>query len=450
MDSDIAKIKNVRTAKVGDSVYKTLDLELNEKARKSFSKVEIDKKHPLDMVIEIEIDKPVKLKIIDNGLEVLVESEEMAELAIKVGLTKARIKEQMEKLGDTPYRLRDIDISIEDNSMVRVSVLNNLRRIAVEELSKSRSDFNKRKELKRESLKEDIGNLFTFSKNTKSRNKNRNIAVKVDSFEQLKAIDLNKLDRIYLNYKTRLQEAIDLLKKYPLEIYLATGNIIENHEFIELKSVFDSIIDHVDGISINNIGTLKFIRDNYQTKIHGDIGLNVFNSQTIALLKEYGMSSITLSPELKLSQISEICKNEIMEYEVIGYGYLPLMTMKHCPMSIIKNCKSLEECKNCNLKEGYGLLDRKNMIFDFKRKENSTIIYNSQATMIPDSLEKIYNNFVDMVRLDFTKENNISEIQSLYYDFANDIIDKEEVSKRVEKLKTKEGTTKGHFFRGVL
>lgn len=448
LDKGVAKIKSVREARVGNHVYKTLDIELNEKARNSFRKVEMDKKYPLDMKIDIQIDQPVILTVIDNGLEVVVESDEVAELARKVGLTQDRVKEQMEKLGDTPYRLMDISINIDENSMVRVSVLNNLRRLAVEKLAETRRDFNKRETIDRKDLIMKIDEIFSFPKNT--NNKNRRITVKVDKFEQLNSLDLNKINRIYMNFSTGLKQAIDELKKYPVEIYLATGNIIENQEFIEMKRTFDSIIDRVDGISISNIGTLKFIRDNYKTKIHGDIGLNSFNSQTIQLFKEYGVDSITLSPELKLSQIDKICKNQIMDYEVIGYGYLPLMTMKHCPMSVIKNCKSTEECKTCKLKEGYGLLDRKNMIFDFKRFGSSTIIYNSQAIMIPEYLNKIYNSNVDMVRLDFTKENNIEDIQSLYYDFANYNIDIEEVEKRVEKLKTKEGATKGHFFRGVL
>lgn len=448
IDKDIAKIKSIKEAKTGNHVYKTLDVKLNEKARKSFGKVEVDKKHPLDMKIEIQIDQPIVLTAVDNGLEVVVKSDEMVELARKVGLTQERVREQMEKLGDTPYRLRDIDINIEDNSMVRVSELNNLRRLAVDKLATVRNDFNKREIVDRKDLKNDIDEIFSFPKRT--NNRNRKVSVKVDSFEQFKNLDLNKLDRVYINFKTRLREAIGEAKQYNVEIYVATGNIIENHEFIELKSNFDSIIDSIDGISVSNMGTLKFIRDNYKTNIHGDMGLNAFNSQTIKLLKDYGMNSVTLSSELKLSQIDKICKNEIMDYEVVGYGYLPLMTMKHCPMSVIKNCKSIEECKTCRLKEGYGLLDRKNMIFDFKRVGNSTIIYNSQTIMVPEYLDKIYNSYVDMVRLDFTKENNLRDIQNLYYDFANDDIDIEEVERRVEKLKTKEGITKGHFFRGVL
>ena len=448
VDEDIAKIKNVRTANIGDLVYKTLDVDLNERARKSFEKTDQDKKHPLYMEINIEIDKPITLKVVDEGIEVEVQSEEIAEVARKVSLTKERVIEQMEKLGNTPYKLEEINVSIEDGSMVRVSVLNNLRRDAVDKLIETRSSFNKRNFINKETMGQSIKKLFTFPKN--EGKVARKISIKIENMSQLRELNLNKVDRIYLNFKTKLKEAIDEIKKHDVEIYVATQKIIENKDFKDLKTLLDTVIDSIDGVSVSNLGTLKFVKDNYDTKIHADYGLNIFNSQTVKLLSEHGVSSVTLSPELKLNQLEKISRNQILDYEVVGYGYLPVMVMKHCPMSVIKNCKSQEECKTCELKDGYGLLDRKDMIFDFKRSGNSTIIYNSQPMVIPEHLKKIYSNQVDMVRLEFTKENNISDIQELYYDFANNNIDIDEVERRVEKLKTKEGITKGHFFRGVL
>ena len=354
----------------------------------------------------------------------------------------------MEKLGNTPYRLEDIQVSIEENSMIRVSVLNNLRRLAVEKLAENRSDFNKRQTLDKKAFSEKTRKALAMPK--KSKEESRYISIKVDSLKQFDQLDLNKVDRLYLNFKKYLDKAIEKAKAYEKEIYISTDKIIENKDFIKLKTLLDVIIDHIDGVSVNNLGTLKFIKDNYQTKIHADIGLNVFNSQTAKLLSENNVSSTTLSPELKLNQIDTITKNNIIEYEVIGYGYLPVMVLKHCPMSVIKNCKTTDDCEKCELKEGYGLVDRKDMTFDFKRTTNSTVVYNSQPIVVPEHLKKIYSNRVDMVRLDFTKEDKIREIQDLYYDFANDIIDIDEVEYRVEKLKTKEGITKGHFFRGVL
>lgn len=448
MNKNIAKIERIMNVNPGDKVYKTLDIDLNKQARESFRQEDIDKKHPLYMEIDIAIGKPVTLKVIDSGRETVIKSEEVAELAKRVSLTKQRVKEQMGKLGNTPYKLEDIKVSIEENSMVRVSVLNDLRRSAVEELIKFRGNFNRREKIDRRILKERTNKLFSFPKKAKSIS--RKISVKIDNIEQFKKLDLNKLDRLYLNFQTDLTNAIIETKKYKKEIYLATGKIVENKDFKELETLLNGVIDQIDGVSVNNLGTLKFIKDNYDIKIHSDIGLNIFNSQAVKLLSENKVGSATLSPELKLNQIENIARNEILTYEVVGYGYLPVMTLKYCPMSVIKNCKSTDECKTCDLKEGYGLLDRKDMVFDFKRTDNSTLVYNSQPIVIPEHLNAIYNSHVDMVRLDFTVEDEIREIQETYYDFANNNIDIEEVERRVNNLKTKEGITKGHFFRGVL
>ena len=446
---NIAVIKNVRGASVGDKVYKTLDIELNKSARESFVNASDDTKHLLDMEIDIKIGKPVILKVIDGKKEAVVYSKEIVEQARNISLTEERVHEQMEKLGNTPYILGDIDISIEDGSMIRVSVLNNLRRLAVEELAKDRSNFNNRTEVKLGQLSKEIKDLFAFPKNKIDKKK---ISIKVDTLEKFKQLNLNKLDRIYLNFKSDIKKAISMIKEKnnQIEIYVSTEKIIENNDFIKLKSFLNSIIEDIDGVSVSNLGTLAFVKDNFKTKIHSDFELNVFNSQAAEVFKELGVTSATLSAELKLNQLEKISRNDILEYEVVGYGYLPLMTLKHCPMAVIKNCKSTDNCETCDMKEGYGLLDRKDMIFDFKRAENSTIVYNSQPIVVAEYLKQIYQNNIDMVRLDFTKEENVAYIQAIYYDFANDIITLSEVESRVDKLKTKEGITKGHFFRGVL
>ena len=446
---NIAVIKNVRGASVGDKVYKTLDIELNKSARESFVNASDDTKHLLDMEIDIKIGKPVILKVIDGKKEAVVYSKEIVEQARNISLTEERVHEQMEKLGNTPYILGDIDISIEDGSMIRVSVLNNLRRLAVEELAKDRSNFNNRTEVKLGQLSKEIKDLFAFPKNKIDKKK---ISIKVDTLEKFKQLNLNKLDRIYLNFKSDIKKAISMIKEKnnQIEIYVSTEKIIENNDFIKLKSFLNSIIEDIDGVSVSNLGTLAFVKDNFKTKIHSDFELNVFNSQAAEAFKELGVTSATLSAELKLNQLEKISRNDILEYEVVGYGYLPLMTLKHCPMAVIKNCKSTDNCETCEMREGYGLLDRKDMIFDFKRAENSTIVYNSQPIVVAEYLKQIYQNNIDMVRLDFTKEENVAYIQAIYYDFANDIITLSEVESRVDKLKTKEGITKGHFFRGVL
>ncbi|WP_352417805.1 U32 family peptidase [Proteiniborus sp.] len=443
------KIKRISGIEVGDKVFKTFDSILNAAAGETYTKKENLKKILISMAVEVKIGKPMKLVIWMDQHYVNVISNEIVERGIKLSLDKEKIIKQMNKLGDTPYLLESIDVDLEDGAMVPISVLNSLRREGIEELNKIRSSFNNRIEISTNKLNDKIIKAFNYPENKVDRQ--RKLSIKVDSNFQFQQLDISKLDRIYLSYNGSIEDQIKEIKKYKKEIYIATEKIITNEEFKKLENIFDKIVDDVDGISVSNIGTLNFVGSRYKTKIHCDIGLNIFNSSTVKLLTENNVNSLTLSPELKLSQITDICKNNNVEYEVIGYGYFPIMTTKHCPMSLVKGCKDDKNCGTCELASGYGLYDRKGMTFEMKRKRNSTIIYNSQPLMVVEYINKIFSAGIDMMRLDFTIEkDDIKLIQELYYNYINDKIDKDEMQKILSELKKKTGNTTGHFFRGVL
>ncbi|WIV11399.1 U32 family peptidase [Proteiniborus sp. MB09-C3] len=444
------KIKYISGVEAGSKVYKTFDLLLNAAASETYTSKDKLKRIKINMAVEVKIEKPVRLVIWQDHNYVNVLSDEVPEKGIKLSLDKEKIIKQMNKLGDTPYIAESIDIELEEGAMIPVSVLNGLRRKGIEELNKKRSNFNHRIEITAGKLEKGINQVFDYSKSENSRQ--RKTSVKIDSSSQFKQLDLNKLDRIYLDYNEDVEDQIKEVKKYNKEIYISTEKIISNEKFDKLKSIFDKIVDNIDGISASNIGTLEFIKNRYETtNIHCDIGFNIFNSSIVKLLAENKVSSLTLSPELKLSQISNICKNNSMEYEAIGYGYFPLMTTRHCPMSLVKGCKNDQNCSSCELASGYGLYDRKGMTFEMKRKGKSTIIYNSQPLIIVESSDKIFSAGVDMMRLDFTIEkDNIKLIQELYYNYINDKIDSNEMQKIASELKKQTGNTTGHFFRGVL
>lgn len=443
------KIKYIKGVDAGSKVYKTFDLLLNAAAGETYTNKENYKNTQINMAVEVKIGKPIKLIIWKDQDYITVTSDETVEKGVKLSLDNEKIIKQMNKLGDTPYVAENIDIDLEEGAMVPVSVLNGLRRKGIEELNKKRSNFNHRIEVTTKELNEDIDKIFNYSRNDNKRV--RKTSIKIDNDSQFSQLDLNKLDRIYLDYSKDIENQIKEVKKYNKEIYISTEKIILNEKFDKIEKAFDKIVGSIDGISASNIGTLEFINERYKTNIHCDIGLNIFNSSTVKLLEDYNVCSSTLSPELKLSQISDICRNNFMEYEVIGYGYFPLMTTKHCPMSLVKGCKNDKGCENCELASGYGLYDRKGMTFEMKRKGKSTVVYNSQPLIVVESTNKIFSAGIDMMRLDFTIEkDNVKLIQELYYNCINEKIDSDEMQEIVNELKKKTGNTTGHFFRGVL
>lgn len=443
------RLNSSNKAEVGAKVYKTFDLLLNIRAAETYTKKETLKRFPINMAVEISIGEPVRLMLWTDEHYISLESNEAAEKGLKVVLEKEKVINQMNKLGDTPYYLNNIDVNLEEGAMIPVSVLNGLRRKGIEELNKKRGNFNNRLEINREKINERANEIFNYPINEiKSL---RKISVKVDNVSQFMELDLNKLNRVYLNFNEDIEACIKEIKKHNKEIYLSTEKIIDNMEFCKLDKLFDNVASQIDGISSSNIGTLKFIKDRYNTNIHCDIGLNIFNSSTVKLLIDNGVSSLMLSPELKLGQIAHICKTNNVEYEVLGYGHLPLMTTKHCPMSLVRGCENDDNCNTCELRSGYGLYDRKGMTFEMKRKGKSTVIYNSQPLIVAEYIDKIFSAGIHMMRLDFTIEKeNIRFIQELYYEIAMNGIFKNEMKEKLENIKMKTGNTTGHFFRGVL
>lgn len=421
--------------------------ELLNKAKESYQNSKI--KYPIQMEMNISIGKPAELIIKYKDKNFKTVSSEEVEKGKRVELSKDRVLDQLSKLNDTVYYLESSKINLEEGSFLPISVINGLRRDSIEKLDNWRKNFHKRNPISQKEYDTKINKYFKF---TKKEGENRNnIGISVLKKEQFQQLDLSKLDRLYIGFQEDLEEAITEAKEKGKEVFLLTDKILYKEDFNGLRARINPVKDLIDGVSASNLGTIQWLKDNFNTRVHGNIGLNIFNSFTVKSLKDLGLKTITLSPELNMKQIEEICSKESIDYETIGYGYLPLMTTKHCPMSLVKNCKDDSNCNTCPYSKGYGLKDRKGMNFYMERKGEITTIYNSLPLMVLDSLNKIFDSGVNMVRLDFTFERrNIKDIQQMYYDYAKGNISEKEVMEYIKEYRNKKDITKGHYFRGVI
>lgn len=443
----LLKLQKVDGAIVGSTVYRTSKRELMGKAIKSYEQENI--KYPIDMNVTISIGKPAHLSIDFDGKAIEVESDYIVEKAIKSGLSEERVKEQLARLNDTLYYAKNISVNLEENSFMPIGEINGLRRKGIDKLNEYRLDLYNRKTISDKQFNIRLNKHLLLPKKEKARRKK--VSVSVLRKEQFEQLDLNKLDRLYIGFNEDLRSSILAAKKRGKEVYILTDRILYSWDLELLKDKIEEVRDIIDGVSVSNLGTLQFIKDNFNTKIHGDFGLNVFNSFIVEAFTQEGIESITLSPELNLKQIRQIAEKNKVEYEAIGYGYLPLMIMKHCPMSLVKNCKDDLNCENCKFSSGYGLRDRKGVNFYMERRNNLTSLYNSVPLFMLENLDKIYNSGVDTIRLDFTFEKEkIKDIQSIYYDFAKESISKDDAVQYFRKYRDESGITKGHYFRGVI
>lgn len=428
-------------------VYKKSDLSLIEKAKASYN--EEKTKYPIDMEIDIHIGKSPRLIIMYKSHVMISTVDDLVQKGENISLTEEKVILQLSKLGDTNYLINNININLDEGSYLPMSILNILRRNAIEELDAKIGKFNDRALIDETLYNKSRKEMLRFNKEKKVKVKK--LSIKVDSLTQFHQLDLSKLDRIYLGFYEGLELIVKNLKEKGKEVYIWTDKILYSEDLERLYRVIKPIEQIIDGISVSNLGSLKFFKDKFNLKIHGDMGLNVFNSYTAEYLNSLGLDSVTLSPELNLTQIKAITDNTNIQVESIVYGYLASMITKTCPMALVKGCTDDKNCTSCNFNKGYGLKDRMDATFYMERKQGFTTIYNSVPLMVLDNLDSVFKSGVETTRLDFTRETkNITKLQIAFYDYIYGLIDEESMKDFVAKFRFDNKITNGHYFRGVM
>lgn len=360
--------------------------------------------------------------------EVEISSDSAIEKSLKNPTTESKIIEQLNKLNDTNFKIDEIKIDIDDEIFLPVSTLNSLRREAVTELNRLIDKGNLREAKK-----------VSIAKNRKKIELNEvKLSISLSIPKQFDNIDLRKVERVYLRF---LDSAIiEKIKSMGKPVYYRTDKVLFHEDYLRLKKEISEY--DIDGVLIDNLGGIIAFND--MEKI-SDIGLNVFNSHAIDLLQERGIENIILSPELTFAQISEIRRNSTANLETIGYGFVEVMTLKHCPFSPIKGCLDDTQCDSCNFKYGYYLQDEKGINFRTYRENSQSTIFNSYPISIIDSINNVEKAGINTLLLDFTFEENPEIVIDEFYRAI-----KGDENHLNEYLKEKYAEiTHGHYFRGV-
>ena len=93
---------------------------------------------------------------------------------------------------------------------------------------------------------------------------------------------------------------------------------------------------------LSNVGQLGLT---WPGDIAGDYMLNAANDLTVEQLMDWGISTVTPSVELTARQIGQMRGRT----NLIGWGRLPLMHLRHCPLRAVRGMKGLHaDCKHCD------------------------------------------------------------------------------------------------------
>ena len=133
-------------------------------------------------------------------------------------------------------------------------------------------------------------------------------------------------------------------------------------------------------------------------RIHGDFGLNLYNSRSMDVVKDLELSSACLSFEMTMPQIRDL--NKAVPSEIIAYGRLPLMVMEHC---LMRNKTGQCSCHLGPMK----LTDRTGAEFPIIKDGDNcrSVLLNGKKLSWLDRQEDLAHLGLWAVRLYFTTEN---------------------------------------------
>lgn len=365
---------------------------------------------PVSFYLTVIENEKVSLSVSAKGKTVFVSDDYIPEKAINKPMTKESLEGRISKCGGTQFYPESIEIDLDEGLIVPASVINNLRRTALEQLEKQLI----------------IVKPMSFTPiqikipETK-RNSPLKYRVRVAHPDQIPH-NLTNVENLYIPLNTA-ENLVEKVKKLPVSLGIEVPRGIFGAE----KAVESRMLKMKEcGINIAYCSTIDAVAlaKKLGFQIHTGFSMNVFNSLSVSVLEKLGVKEITLSPELTLKQASKIASKA--KRGIIGYGRLPLMLTRNCP---IKNGKTCDECKSNSY-----LTDRMNKKFPVVCSWGCSEILNSQPIYMGDRIDEIEN--MDFITFYFTKEKR---------ELCDAVLDSYRKGKSV-----KGDYTRGLYYRGAL
>ena len=459
----------------GDRVFKTMDVELMEKARSTFLSPQGTRTFPLKMALRARVGEPLRLAAEDErGNKAEVQGEYLAVPAEKHPLTREVASRQLERLGNTIFSLHELTLDTDKNVLAPVSELNSLRRQVVAQLEELRMQEYVKKPIPANIYEEHVrkwqqdllGEKAVAAKSLPSPR----LSVTVGDLPSLKAALESGADTIYFGGElfrhkqgigpTHFNEAIMMCRRYGAEAVLKLPRIYHEEKAEEIKDYcIQGKEAGPDGYMAGNPGTLQLALELGLTGLRADYMFNIFNDYTVGLLLKMGVKQMTLSPELTLEQIKDFRETKGVVFEVLAHGRLPLMITEHCAVgAVLGEGHAARGCPGPCRKGRYGLKDRMNMIFPLACDENCRMhVYNPKTLNMLDRLAELTASGVLVLRIEAAREEAswVRQTVSAYrreidaYQREGAAFRMKEETKEMLKKLAPEGFTTGHYYRGV-
>ncbi len=344
---------------------------------------------------DLAIDTDLSLTLEDERGNQVQQRVSAVEQAKHKALTPEIAMGQLQRTGGTAYEIIGRNIEIAENKAVPLSILNQMRRELLEELSLLRVEERKHCTYP-PSLQEEKGRS--------SEKETTDYTVWVQNEEQITENLLNCQPTLLYVPVTLSERCVRLCEEKAIPLCVQVPSMLTEQERESLIPQLERVQKlGVTQALVGTVDTLRFAR-NLGFSLRGDYGLGMMNHQSLELWKETtNFLSATVSFELKFPQMRDLRKEIPLEF--FAYGNLPLMITKNCMIRTFTERKKTSLCeKKCASQ--MILLDRKGEEFPVEPLYGGrNMVNNGQTLYLADKKEDWSYLGMWAARLRFTRES---------------------------------------------
>ena len=310
------EFSNVR---VGDLLWRTHDPDLDKVVKPLLESVTPVHKQPVHVEVIAREGHPLLTQWSVGDHVAAVESNTPLGKAMNRGLDESFLRDQFGRLGNTSYELASLRLEIEGSPFAPASMLNQVRRDAVEQLQALQS-------APRVAQINDV-QIPAIRRTSEEAVLAPQLHLLVRTPEQLEAAITARPASITLDYLDLygLKPSVERIKSTGIAVRVASPRVLKPGE----ERIVDFLMRLDCPILVRSAGLLERLKG--QAALTGDFSLNAANSLTADTLLELGLDRITPTHDLNAAQITSLARDVGgSRVEVIAYHHLPVFHTEHC------------------------------------------------------------------------------------------------------------------------
>jgi putative protease len=391
--------------RAGDRVWKTNDPELDRRLRQTFEGEQIRFRRPLSL--EVHGHAGTALTLIARDAEGHVAQAQSATplvTAEKQPLTTERLRDQLGRLGGTPFELGEFSNRLEGAVHLAVSELNELRRRIVADLDAQRAAP------KRWTLNPPAATAPDLHARASTPVAEPELIVVIRHPHQLEAAWAAGARTIYAEFEDpkKYRDAVQQFRALRGSDTSATfwaipPRIFKPGEDWILKQVLSC---EADGYLVRNYDHLRWFADKRR---RGDFSLNVANPLTAAYYRErYGLERVTASYDLNVAQLEALLRNAPGEwFDITLHQHMPMFHMEHCVFcAFLSDGTDYRNCGRPCDKHDVRLRDRVGAEHPLKADAGCrNTVYNSRAQTGAEFADRLLALGARSFRIEFLNES---------------------------------------------